>query len=255
VNDPNRLSAREFCSGAGAIAGRELGACFDSSIAYVYTIAFTVLVTAQFMNEFFLVGTVEMTGLFHLLPRLLSFFVPAITMRLWAEEKKTRTVEMLLTLPILPAQAVLGKFIAALGLFAFFLVGTLPVPLMLLALGQPDLGMIAAGYLGLLLLGALFLSFGLFFSAVSGDQIVAFVLSAVLGLGLVWTGDDRVVAVLDGLWPRVGLGTLLYENVSVLPHYEAMVRGVIGLDGLAYFGLLSLLFLWLNVRILEGIRA
>jgi ABC-2 type transport system permease protein len=103
-------------------------------------------------------------------------------------------------------------------------------------------------------LAGLFLAMGMFFSALSVDQIVAFVLSALAGLVLVITGDDWVVAVLDGLSPALSLGTLLYEHLSAIPHYEGMVRGVIGLEQIAYFGLLSMLFLWLNVHLLKWDR-
>lgn len=243
-----------YGEGVRLIAAREIAAYFDSAIAYVYTIGFVVLANSIFMNEFFLTGTVDMTGFFDLLPLLLVVFLPAVTMRLWAEERKSRTIELLLTLPIRTSQAVLGKFIAALALFGLFLLGSLPIPIMLLALGEPDLGLIVSGYFGLILLGGLFLAMGMFLSAVSGDQIVAFVLSAVVGFAFVLTGLDRVVAVLDGLFPALAIGTLLYEHFSVIPRYESFLRGVIDLGALAYFVLLTIMFLWLNTRLLERNR-
>lgn len=249
------LSLRDCISGVGLIASRELGAYFDSSIAYVYTIAFVVLANTIFMNEFFLAGRVEMAAFFDLAPLLLAVFLPAVTMRLWAEERKTRTIEMLLTLPIVPLQAVLGKFIAAVVLYVLFLVGSLPIVVMLMVLGTPDLGMIAGGYLGLVLLGSMFLSFGMCLSAITGDQIIAFVLSAVLAFFFVLTGDDRVVAVLDGMAPVLSIGTVLYEAVSVVPRYESFVRGMIELSSLAYFLLMISLFLWINVLVLRQVRS
>jgi ABC-2 type transport system permease protein len=244
-------NAMGFLEAVRIIAMREVGAYFDSSIAYVYTIAFVILANGIFMNEFFLTGIVDMTGFFDLMPLLLVFFLPAITMRLWAEERKTRTLELLLTLPIRASQAVLGKFLAALALFGLFLLGTLPIPVMLLALGEPDAGLIAGGYVGLLLLGAMFLSFGMLLSALSRDQIVSFVASTTVGFAFVLTGMDRVVAVLDGLLPAAGIGTLLYENFSALPHFELLVRGVVELGSVLYFLLMAGLFLWLNAKLLE----
>ncbi len=244
-----------FVAGARLVAGRELAAYFDSSIAYVYTIAFVVLASSIFMNEFFLTGTVDMTGFFDLLPLLLAIFLPAVTMRLWAEERRQRTIELLLTLPIRPIQAILGKYVAALGLFALFLVGSLPIPIMLAVLGDPDVGLILSGYAGLLLLGAQFLAFGMFLSALSGDQIVAFVSSALVGFLFVLTGDDRVVAVLDGLFPAASIGTFLYESVSALPHYDAFVRGLVELSSVVYFGAMSAAFLWATALVLERNRA
>ena len=250
----NALSFRELIRGVRLIAAREIGAYFDSSIAYVYTIAFVVLANSIFMNEFFLTGTVDMTGFFDLLPLLLAFFLPAITMRLWAEERRHRTIELLLTLPIRPAQAILGKYIAAMALYALFLVGSLPIVVMLFVLGDPDPGLILCGYLGLMFLGGQFLASGMFLSALSSDQIVAFVTSTLLGFFLVLTGNDKVVAVLDGLAPSVAPGTMLYESVSVMPHHDAFVRGVVELSSVLYFSLMSAIFLWMTALVLRRIR-
>ena len=236
------------------IAGRELSNYFDSKIAYVYTIAFVLLANSIFMNEFFLAGTVDMSGFFDLMPLLLPVFLPAVTMRLWAEERKQRTIEMLLTMPIRPVHAVLGKYLAALGLYALFLVGSLPIVVMLFALGDPDPGLIVSGYLGLFLFGAQYLAMGMFLSSLSSDQIVAFVSTTVLGFLFVLLGDGRVVAVVDGLFPDLGLGTLLYESLSVMPHYDAFVRGVVGLPAIVYFVGMSTLFLWINAGVLERNR-
>ena len=243
-----------FLAAIFLIARRELAAYFDSSIAYVYTIAFVVLANSIFMNEFFLTGTVDMSGFFDLLPFLLAFFLPAITMRLWAEEKKQRTIEVLLTLPIRTIQAVLGKYLAALALFFLFLIGSLPILFMLFTLGDPDPGLIASGYIGLVLFGALFLAFGSLLSALSSDQIVAFVISTVLGFALVLFGNDQFVAVVDGLAPTWALGTFLLESISVMPHYDAFVRGAIDLSSGLFFLLFTSLFLWLGALVLERNR-
>jgi len=250
----NSLSLRETIDGVRLVAARELGAYFDSSIAYVYTIAFVVLTNSIFMNEFFLTGNVDMTSFFDLMPLLLAFFIPAITMRLWAEERKQRTIELLLTLPIWPGQAILGKYVAALGLYGLFLLGSLPIVIMLCALGSPDPGLIFSGYVGLIFLGAMFLSSGMFLSALSGDQIIAFVTSTLLGFFLVLSGNDKVVAVLDGVAPTLSLGTLLYESISVVPHYEAFVRGVVELPSVLYFSAMSALFLWATSLVLSRNR-
>jgi ABC-2 type transport system permease protein len=254
VSRANSLTFGETVSGVRLLAARELGAYFDSSIAYVYTIAFVVLCNSIFMNEFFLTGTVDMTSFFELLPLLLAFFLPAITMRLWAEEKKQRTIELLLTLPIRPAQAILGKYLAALGLYGLFLLGSLPIVFMLFVLGKPDGGLILSGYLGLLFLGAQFLAMGMFLSALSGDQIVAFVTTTLAGFFLVLTGNDKVVAVLDGLAPSFGPGTLLRDSVSVAPHYEAFLRGVVEFQSVLYFSAMSALFLWTTALVLKQNR-
>jgi len=240
--------------GIRLIAGRELAAYFDSSIAYVYSIGFIVLANAIFMNDFFLVGRAEMTAFFDRAPLLLTMFIPAVTMRLWAEERRQRTIEMLLTFPIRPMQAILGKFTAAFALYAVLLAGSLPIPIMLMVLGSPDIGAIIGGYIGLLLIGALFVSIGMCLSAVSGDQIVAFVLSAIAGCTLVLSGDPRVTAVLDGLAPGMGFGTLLHDVFSVAPRYGAFVRGILDVSAASYFAVLIGGFFWLNAFLLERIR-
>lgn len=250
-----RNDAVGLLEGVRVIAARELGNYVDSRIAFVYTVAFVVLANSIFMNEFFLTGTVDMTGFFELMPLLLPVFLPAVTMRLWAEERKQRTIEMLLTMPIRPIQAVLGKYLAALMLYGLFLAGSLPIVVMLTVLGEPDLGAIASGYLGLLFFGGLLLALGTFLSALSSDQIVAFVTTTAVGFLFVLSGDERVVAVLDGLFPGADLGTRMYESFSTAPHYEAFVRGVVGLPALVYFVGLSALFLWICSQVLERNRA
>lgn len=250
-----RLDARTFARGVRLVAARELGAAFDAGIATVATVALTLLANSIFMNEFFLTGTLDMTGFFDLLPLLLCFFAPALSMRLWAEEKKSRTIELLFTLPIRPLQAVLGKYLAALALFGLFLLCTLPIPLMLELLGTPDRGAILAGYLGLVALGALFLAIGGLLSALARDQITAFVLGTLVAFALVLCGEERVASVLDGLAPGLALGSFLRENVAVLAPYGEFVRGVLRLSAVAYFALASLFCLWATALVLERDRS
>jgi len=249
-----RLGVRGFLRGMRLVAARELGATLDAGIATIATVVLTLLANSIFMNEFFLTGTLDMSGFFDLLPLLLAFFLPALSMRLWAEEKKSRTVELLFTLPIRPLQAVLGKYLAALAVYGLFLACTLPIPLMLVVLGAPDLGAIASGYLGAVAFGALFLAFGGLCSALVRDQIVAFVVSTLVGSALVLSGHERVASVLDGLFPSLALGSFLRETISVLPPYGEFVRGVLRLSALAYFVLLSGLSLWATALVLERDR-
>lgn len=249
------LTMGELFAGVRTVAGRELGAYFDSLIAYIVIILFVALSNFIFMTQFFLTNRVEMKSYFTLLPILLNVSLPAVTMRLWAEERRQRTMELLLTLPIVPAQAILGKFFAALALYSLFLVGSLPIVIMLAVLGKPDFGMIVGGYIGAGFLGAFFLAFGMFLSALSGDQIVAFVTTAVVGFIFVGTGDDRFVAWLDGLMPGASAGTLLRDSISVVPHYESFVSGVIDLSSIVYFVAFITAFLWLNTVTLEKTRA
>jgi len=240
------LTSGEFIRGTRIVFGRELEAYFDSPIAYIYAAVFLVLSCTTFMNSFFLDGIVDMSAYFEILPFLLIPFIPALTMRAWAEEHAQHTFELLMTLPLHSFQAVLGKYLAAFCFYALVLAGSLPIVLMLLFLGNPDLGLICASYLGALLLGAFFLAFGLFASGLTRDQIVAFVLAALCGFVFVLSGHENVVEVLDGLAPTWQLGTWLYESISVLPHYQAFGRGVIAFSDLLYFSLMSGFFIWMN---------
>jgi ABC-2 type transport system permease protein len=254
MKNKEHVGLRAFWQGAALVAGREVGASFDTGIATIATIAFALLANSIFMNEFFLTGLVDMRGFFELQPLLLAFFLPALSMRLWAEEKKSRTVELLFTLPIRPLQAVLGKYVAALALYGLYLACTLPIPIMLEVLGEPDRGLIVSGYLGLILFGALFVAFGSLLSALASDQIVAFVTSTLLGYLFVLTGEERVASILDGLLPALAPGSFLREHFSALVPFGEFVRGVVRLSALTYFGLLSGLFLWATALVLERDR-
>ncbi|TDJ68196.1 MAG: ABC transporter permease [Planctomycetota bacterium] len=247
-------TAPGFLAGTRVVFARELAATFDSNIAYVAAIGFLLLASSLFMNEFFLVGRLDMTPFFELLPPLFVLFLPAISMRLWAEDRRTRTFELLVTLPLRPLQLVLGKYGAALGLFAVFLLGTTPIVVMLCALGDPDLLLIASGYLGAFLFGALLLAIGALLSSLSSDQIVAFILTALVSFALVVSGDERVVAVLDGLVPALAPGTWIAATLSALPHYEAFVRGVVELSALLYFVVFSAAILALGALVVQRHR-
>jgi len=235
-----------FLDGVRVIFARESGAYFDSAIAYVYAAVFLLLAHGIFMNAFFLESVLDLGEYFRVLPFLLALFIPAVTMRSWAEERSQGTFELLMTLPLRSFAVVLGKYIASLAFYLAVLAGSLPLIVMLLFLGKPDLGLIAASFTGAVLLGALFLAIGIFISGLTREQIVAFVLSTFACALLVLSGQEKVVEVLDGLTPAWQVGTWLYETVSVIPHYESFCRGVISLGDTAYFVILSAFFLVMN---------
>jgi ABC-2 type transport system permease protein len=244
--DRGALSVSGFVAGVRLIAGRELGAYFASPVAYAYAAVFLVVSCGAFMNTFFLDSVADLTPYFDLLPYLLVAFAPSISMGVWAQEYAQNTVELVLTLPLTTGQIVLGKYLAAVAYYAMTLAGSLPLVVMVVWLGDPDLGQVVASYLGALLLGACLLAFGMLASSLTRDQTVAFVLAALVGFVYVFSGHDRVVAVLDGLAPARQLGTWLRASVSVLPRYQAFERGVISVPDVTYFLLLSAAFLWLN---------
>lgn len=240
--------------GAIEVARRELGATFDSAIAYVQIAGFGLLANALFMNEFFLAGRLELDAYFDVLPLLLAVFLPALAMRSWAEERKHRTVELLLTLPMRTFEAVLGKYLALLAMLAVLLATAAPLVVMLFVLGEPDGARLFGGFVSAFGAGALLLALGGLCSALTRDQVVAFVIATVLGLFLVLTGREEVVGVLDGLAPQLAAGSFLFERVSILPHMERWADGRLTLDGAVYAILGSAALLWATARFLDGHR-
>ena len=234
----------------GVIFRREMSAYFQSPIAYIFIIVFLVLTTLFYTNGFFLAGVADMRDFFGTLPLFLLFFIPALTMRLWAEDQRQGTFELLMTLPMRPSHIVLGKYLAGLLFYCVALAGTLTIPLTLAWIGAPDLGAIFCGYLGAVMLGGLFLSVGIFVSGLLKDQITAFVLALLACAFFVVIGTQFSVAVLDGWIPN--LGTFLSQAFSVATHFDGIQRGVIGVDDVVFFVSLSSVFLFLNAYSLEG---
>jgi ABC-type transport system involved in multi-copper enzyme maturation permease subunit len=229
---------------------REMGAYFNSPIAYIFIIVFLLLTSGFYTNGFFLAGVADMRDFFGTLPLYLLFFIPALTMRLWAEEQRRGTFELLMTLPMRPSQIVLGKFFASLVFYGIALAGTLTIPITLAWIGDPDPGAIVAGYLGSILLGALFLAIGIFVSGLFRDQITAFVLALLTCSFFVLVGTQFFVAILDGWIP--GFGSFLQKSFSVASHFEGIQRGVLAIDNIVFFVSLSIVFLVLNTYSLEG---
>ncbi|NQT25400.1 ABC transporter permease subunit [candidate division KSB1 bacterium] len=229
---------------------REFEAYFYSPIAYVFSVIFIFLNTGLYMFHFFFFGNADMRAFFSSLPLVLGMiFIPAISMRLWSEEKKLGTVELLLTLPIKTVHIVLGKYLASLAFYLVALAGTLTIPIVLLFLGKPDIGPIFGGYFGSILLGAFFLAIGIFISAFFSDQIISLIITSLVCGFFVLIGWQYVPMVVDGWIP--GLGSLLYNYVGVTRHFNDIERGVIDIRSIIYFLSFTTLFLYLNTKVLE----
>jgi ABC-2 type transport system permease protein len=233
-----------------SVAVRELRSYFNSPIAYIFLLVFvgTALFTFFNVNAFFARGQSDLRGLFEAIPLLMLLLVPALTMRLWAEEAKSGTLELLLTLPAKDVELVSGKFLASWALLAVALGITLPLAVTVSTLGNLDWGPVIGGYVGALLLGAAYLAVGQFVSALTENQILAFIMALVLcmtlyGLGTeLFTGlfSDRTAAALRGL----GTGS----------RFASIARGVIDLRDLLYYVSLTLFFLGLSVGALRAKR-
>ena len=236
------------------LAARELSSLFDSAIAPVTLVTFVLATTTLFLNEFFLVGRLELAPFFHSLPAFYVLFAPAVSMRLWAEDRRLRTLELLVTLPVNGWVLALGKLVAAWSLLALALLGTTPLAILLVTLGDVDLGPIVTGYLGAWLLGATLVAIGSLVSAMARDQLVAFLGSALAAGLFVGLGRPEIVAVLDGLAPDLGPGSWLRAHLSLVPPFERWVQGYADLGALLQLGGLSLVALALHPGALRGGR-
>jgi ABC-2 type transport system permease protein len=228
------------------VARKEFRTYFESPIAYIFITAFLLLVNFLYLWTFFVTGQADMRPFFGFMPFVFLFLVPSITMRLWAEERKMGTLEVLLTLPVQEKEVVLGKFIASFLFLLVMVALTFNIPLLVGVLGDPDWGTIICGYLGCLLMGASYLAIGLFASAISDNQIVAFILAIAICTAMLIVGEwFFLILVPDVLVPFfnfLGLGT----------HFESMGRGVIDTRDLLYYISVIGVLLYLNVNTVEN---
>lgn len=224
---------------------KELMGYFNSPIAYIFIGVFLVVGNWLFFNYFFLANQASMRQFFSLLPWMFLFLAPAITMRLWSEEKKSGTIELLLTLPMTEWQVVLSKFLGALVFLFITLMLSITLPITVASIGNLDMGPVVGGYLGAILLGGSYLALGLFISSLTKNQIIAFVLALVSSFLLFVIGADFVLEsapfFLAPIMKFLGLGSHFY-NIS---------KGVIDSKDIIYYASFIFLFLWLNVRVIE----
>lgn len=223
---------------------REINAYFNSSIAYIFLIVFLLLSVGLFMSQFFIVSVAGMRNFFDILPLILCIFLSAITMRLWAEDMKGNTLELLLTFPVKTSELVLGKFLAGFVFYCLALAATLTVPVTISFLGTPDVGIIITQYFGALLLGAFFLALGIFISGFCRDQIVSFIAAMTVCFGFYLLGIDLAAAYIDGWIP--GFGTFLHNALGLAGHLGSFAKGIIDLRDVFYFLIGASIFLLLN---------
>jgi ABC-type transport system involved in multi-copper enzyme maturation permease subunit len=234
----------------GIILKREFASYFNSPIAYIFIIAILAVCSGFYMFFFFFnAGLAEMRDFFSINSWLMLFFLPAITMRLWADEQKSGSLALLQSLPVKPYELVLGKYLAGIGFYFLYLVGTLPIPIAIAFLGRPDFGPIVGGYLGLIFLGILYTAIGVFFSGLFKDQITSWVMAVIGCLMLHLVGWLPVAAQLDS-WIG-GFGTFLQRAVGSIGHFENMYKGVIVVNDIIYFLSYTAVFLILNALTVE----
>lgn len=234
---------------------RELSGYFATPIAYVFIVIFLFLsgIFTFYLGNFFDRGQADLLPFFSFHPWLYLFLIPALAMRLWAEERKSGTIELLLTLPVTMTQAVLGKFLAAWAFTAIALALTFPIWITVNYLGDPDNGVIVAGYIGSLLMAGAFLAIGSCISAVTKNQVIAFVLSVVVCLAFILSGFPMVLDFFTGWAPQVVVDAI--SSFSFITHFDAITKGVIDLRDLIFFVSLMALWLFANAVLLEMKKA
>ena len=242
-------------SGMFVIAGREFRSYFATPLAAVFLVIFLGVAAALpfYIGGFFEHDSADLQSFFSFHPWLYIVLVPAIGMRLWSEERKTGTVEMLMTLPVTVAGAVTGKFLAAWAFLTLALVLTFPMWLTVNYLGRPDNGAILAGYIASWLLSGAMLSIASCFSALTRNQVVAFILSVVVSFLMLMSGHEIVLAAFRG-WVPASIAEMI-ARLSLLTHFSAMTRGVIDLPGLIFFVSLMALGLYATGVILDRRKA
>ena len=214
---------------------RELGGYFATPVAYVFLVIFLALAGAFtfYLGNFFERGQADLQSFFSFHPWLYLFLIPAISMRLWSEERKTGTIELFLTLPISMAEAVLGKFLAAWAFTGVALALTFPLWLTVNWLGDPDNGVIVAGYVGSLLLAGAYLAISCMTSAMTRNQVISFILSVMICLFLILAGYTPVTDLLTRWANPVVVQTI--ASFSVMTHFEAFQRGVLDTRDVIFF--------------------
>jgi len=213
------------------ISKRELNSFFDSLIAYIMLIlflGFSGFFTWLQGSYIFLIGQASLRPFFSIAYWTLFFFIPALTMRLLAEEKKTGTLELLLTKPITDREVILGKFLSTLALIGIALLLTLPYVISVASIGNLDLGVVICGYLGLLLMSATYISIGLYASSITSNQIVAFLVALFIGLFF-----HIIFNVISGSF--TGVVGEFFSMLSLSNHFESISRGVVDSKDLIYF--------------------
>ncbi len=236
------------------VARRELGGYFATPVAVVFIVIFLALqgVLTFNLGNFFDRNQADLAPFFSFIPWVFLLLVPAITMRLWAEERRLGTIELLLTLPITQGQAVLGKFLAAWAFCAIALVLTFPFVITVNYLGNPDNGVIATGYLGSLLVAGSFLAIGSAMSAVTKNQVIAFVLGVAVCFVFAVASYPLVLDFLSRAAP--GMAEIV-RRLSIAERFSGFTRGVIALRDLIYFASFIGFWLFLNTVIIDHRKA
>lgn len=244
-----------FWTAVNAIWRRELAGYFATPVAYVFIVIFLLAIGSFtfYFGQFFLTGQADLSVFFGFHPWVYLFLLPAISMRLWAEESRAGTIELLMTLPVPVMAAVVGKFIAAWLFAGIALALTFPMWVTVNFLGSPDNGVIFASYLGSWLMAGAYLAIGSAVSAMTNNQVIAFVVSVVICFIFTIAGHTMVLDFFQGWAPTLLVSTV--SSFSFLTHFNAIMNGVIDLRDVVYFASLIGLCLFINAVVIDLKRA
>jgi len=234
---------------------REFASFFATPVAWVFIVIFLMLsgVFTFYVGNFYERGQADLLPFFNFHPWLYLFLVPAMAMRTWSEERKSGSIELLMTLPIHTWQAMLGKFFAAWAVLGMALLLSFPLWITVNYLGDPDNGIILAAYIGSWVMSGAFLAIGICMSALTKSQVVAFILAVVVCFLFVLSGSDIVLEAFKGWLPGVFLDTI--ASFSFMTHFENMAKGVIALNDLGYFLVVIGIWLYASLVIIEQKKA
>ncbi|MDP6675391.1 MAG: ABC transporter permease subunit [Gammaproteobacteria bacterium] len=237
------------------IAARELRGYFATPLAYVFIVLFLALMgfLTFSLGGFYDRGQADLIPFFGFHPWLYLILIPAISMRLWAEERKSGSIELLMTLPVTMFEAVLGKFLAAWSFTAVALALTFPIWITVNYLGEPDNGVIFAAYIGSLLMAGAFLAIGACISAANRNQVVAFIITIVICFIFLLSGFQPVLDFFSGWAPQPMIDAI--ASLSFLTHFNALSKGVLDLRDIVYFLLVIGAWLYANTIILDMKKA
>tara|TARA_B110000014_G_scaffold149547_1_gene104262 strand:- start:220 stop:954 length:735 start_codon:yes stop_codon:yes gene_type:complete len=234
---------------------RELADYFTTPVAYVFIVVFLLLLGALtfFMGSFFGRGQADLSAFFQFHAWVYMLLIPAISMRMWAEERKSGTIELLMTLPLSLKQVVIGKYLAAVIFVTTTLALTFPLWITVNYLGDPDNGIILTGYVGSLLMAAGFLAIGAFISALTKNQVVAFVMTTAVCFVLIASGAPIVLSLFSGWAPKFLIEFI--ASLSFLTHYADISKGVLDLRDAIYFLSVITVFLVANMLAVDRLKA
>ena len=236
---------------------KEFTSYFKTPLGYVFLVIFLFgigyLTFEPGRGSFFYIREASMSSFFRYIPWMFLFLIPAVSMKLWSEERKSGTIELLLTMPVTVRQAVVAKFLASWAFIGVALAGTFPMVFSIIYLGNPDLGVAFLGYLASFFMAGAMLTVGGFFSALTKNQVVSFILTVVVSFLLLMAGSPPILEFIGTLLPKYFVN--LFESLSILNHFDSIERGVFSLSNFWFFAVMMLCWIYGNIVLLNENKA